>query len=269
VKVFFTYFFPFTCPTLLLMLPSYTRLFDYVDYHASTREHQTAITNADSNATADWGTLSTYPNYFISSIFFLFPHEIILFVLLLHYRSIWIHIPFSFVFSSTFWQTNHLFVYLFSSWNHLIKTHILDHHEMFLKNAFTSLLTVCASCFVISLFVSFFRASRAFAAKLLSAGVSCGDVVCTMLPATLEHSYIFIACLRIGAVFCGILTFHFVSLLSLNKGLDLRLRGEELRSSFKKVKPKAFFFLGKTEIFDFRPLIQDLLEVCSCENIFS
>ena len=109
-------------------------------------------------------------------------------------------------------------------------------------------------------------ASSAFAANLLASGVKKGDVVCTQLPCLREHIFLFVGCLRIGAIFCP---------------LDLRLRGEELRNAVSAIKPKAFFFLGfllqkvflliaqgKTEVFDFRPtiesLIDDLSGCCSC-----
>ncbi|KAH3758167.1 long-chain fatty acid--CoA ligase [Pelomyxa schiedti] len=96
-------------------------------------------------------------------------------------------------------------------------------------------------------------ASCAFAAKLVAEGVGLGDRVCSQLPNLKEHVYLFLACLRVGAIFCP---------------LDLRVRGSECIEQFGILAPKAFFFLGKTEVFDFRPTICELIDkfstTCTC-----
>jgi hypothetical protein len=87
------------------------------------------------------------------------------------------------------------------------------------------------------------RKSKAFAAKLLAMGLRKGDVVATSLPLLKEHIYLIFACFRIGAIVAP---------------LDLRLKEEEIDRYFKKIKPKAYFFLGKTPAADFRPIVTAL-----------
>ncbi|MHA2295538.1 MAG: class I adenylate-forming enzyme family protein [Candidatus Hodarchaeales archaeon] len=87
--------------------------------------------------------------------------------------------------------------------------------------------------------------SKAFAAKLLSMGIKKGDVVATSLPLLKEHVYLMYACYRIGAIIAP---------------QDLRLKTNEIDRNFLKAKPKAYFFLGKTEVVDFRPMIADIMK---------
>lgn len=87
--------------------------------------------------------------------------------------------------------------------------------------------------------------SKAFSAKLLAMGLGKGDVAATSLPLLKEHIYIIFACLRIGVIVAP---------------LDLRLKEEELDRCLKKIKPKAYFFLGKTPVADFRPMVTSLYQ---------
>ncbi len=85
----------------------------------------------------------------------------------------------------------------------------------------------------------------AFAAKLLSIGIRKGDIVATSLPLLKEHVYLIYACYRIGAIVAP---------------LDLRLKAKEIQYCMDKMKPKAYFFLGKTPIADFRPMIAEVMK---------
>ena len=85
----------------------------------------------------------------------------------------------------------------------------------------------------------------AFAAKLLSVGIRKGDIVATSLPLLKEHVYLMHACYRIGAIAAP---------------LDLRLKAGEVQYCMDKMKPKAYFFLGKTPVADFRPLIKEVMQ---------
>jgi len=85
----------------------------------------------------------------------------------------------------------------------------------------------------------------AFAAKLLSIGLKKGDIVATSLPLLKEHMYLIYACYRIGLVIAP---------------LDLRLKTKEIQYCLDKMKPKAYFFLGKTPVADFRPMIQEVMQ---------
>ena len=87
----------------------------------------------------------------------------------------------------------------------------------------------------------------AFAAKLLSIGLVKGDIVATSLPLLKEHVYLIYACYRIGVIVAP---------------LDLRLKAKELITCMEKMKPKAYFFLGKTPVADFRPLIREVMAAC-------
>ena len=89
--------------------------------------------------------------------------------------------------------------------------------------------------------------SKAFAAKLLAIGLKKGDVVATSLPLLKEHIYLMYACYRLGVIIAP---------------LDLRLKANEINSNFDKMKPllKAYFFLGKTETVDFRPMIAEVMK---------
>jgi fatty-acyl-CoA synthase len=85
----------------------------------------------------------------------------------------------------------------------------------------------------------------AFAAKLLSLGLKKGDVVATSLPLLKEHIYLIYACYRVGLIVAP---------------LDLRLKTAEIQYCLDKIKPKIYFFLGKTPVVDFRPMIQEVMK---------
>ncbi len=87
----------------------------------------------------------------------------------------------------------------------------------------------------------------AFAAKLLSIGLKKGGIVATSLPLLKEHVYLIYACYRIGIIVAP---------------LDLRLKAGEVITCMGKMKPKAYFFLGKTPVVDFRPLIGEVMAAC-------
>lgn len=91
---------------------------------------------------------------------------------------------------------------------------------------------------------AFDRSVSAFAAKLLSLGLKKGDVVATSLPLLKEHVYLLYACYRIGVVAAP---------------LDLRLKAGEIEYCLEKIRPKAYFFLGKTPVADFRPMITEVM----------
>nr|MDO8108726.1 class I adenylate-forming enzyme family protein [Candidatus Sigynarchaeota archaeon] len=99
----------------------------------------------------------------------------------------------------------------------------------------------------------FYQSTKAFAAKLLDMGIKKGDVVASMLVLLKEHVYLMYACYRIGAIMAP---------------LDPRLKERELDYCFEKMKPKAFFFLGrvevkkegKTEVNDFRPMVSSMMD---------
>ena len=88
---------------------------------------------------------------------------------------------------------------------------------------------------------------NAFAAKLLSIGLVKGDIVATSLPLLKEHIYLIYACYRIGLIVAP---------------LDLRLKAGEIITCMQKMKPKAYFFLGKTPVVDFRPTIREVMAAC-------
>ena len=91
----------------------------------------------------------------------------------------------------------------------------------------------------------FNQSVSAFSAKLLSLGLKKGDIIATSLPMLKEHVYLIYACYRIGLIVAP---------------LDLRLKTEEIVYCLEKIKPKAYFFLGKTPLADFRPMIKDVMK---------
>ncbi|MEX2727196.1 MAG: class I adenylate-forming enzyme family protein [Candidatus Sigynarchaeum springense] len=99
----------------------------------------------------------------------------------------------------------------------------------------------------------FYMSIKAFAAKLLDMGIKKGDVVATKLVLLKENVYLMYACYRIGAIIAP---------------LDPRLKEKEIDYCFEKMKPKAYFFLGrvevkkegKVEVNDFRPMVASLME---------
>ncbi len=92
---------------------------------------------------------------------------------------------------------------------------------------------------------TFERSVSAFAAKLLSLGLKRGDVVATSLPLLKEHVYLLYACCRIGVIAAP---------------LDLRLKTAEISYCLERIKPKIYFFLGKTPVADFRPMIAEVMK---------
>ena len=91
----------------------------------------------------------------------------------------------------------------------------------------------------------FDTAVNAYAAKLLSLGLKKGDIVASILTLTEEHIYLIYACYRIGLIIAP---------------LDVRLKAKEIQYSMDKMQPKAVFFLGKTPVADFRPLIAEVMK---------
>lgn len=90
----------------------------------------------------------------------------------------------------------------------------------------------------------FNTAVSAFAAKLLSIGLRKGDIVATSLPLLKEHIYLIYACYRTGIIIAP---------------LDLRLKTKEIQYCMDRMQPKAYFFLGKTPVADFRPMIKEVM----------
>ena len=88
---------------------------------------------------------------------------------------------------------------------------------------------------------------NAFAAKLLSLGIKKGDIIATSLPLLKELIYLMLACFRIGAIIAP---------------LDLRLKTKEVKYSLDKIKPVAYFFLGKTPLMDFAKMAEELMPEC-------
>ena len=86
---------------------------------------------------------------------------------------------------------------------------------------------------------------NAFSAKLLSMGLKKGDIIATSLPLLKEHIYLLYACYRTGIIAAP---------------LDLRLKASEIQYCFDKIKPKAYFFLGKTPLADFWPIISEVMK---------
>jgi fatty-acyl-CoA synthase len=86
--------------------------------------------------------------------------------------------------------------------------------------------------------------SKAMAAKLLAMGIKKGDVVATTLVLLKEHVYLMYACYRIGAIIAP---------------LDPRLKTQEIDQCFEQAKPVAYFFLGKTPLVDFRPMVAEIM----------
>lgn len=86
-----------------------------------------------------------------------------------------------------------------------------------------------------------------FALKLLDMGIRKGDRVASMLVLVPEHMMLMHACFKIGAIFCP---------------LDLRLKEEEVVRDISKIRPRAFFFLGKTPVRDFRDVGKAVKDKC-------
>ncbi len=86
-----------------------------------------------------------------------------------------------------------------------------------------------------------------FALRLLDLGIKKGDRVATMLVLIPEHVILMYACFKIGAIIAP---------------LDVRLKETEVVRDLDKIKPKAFFFLGKTPLRDFREVGKAVQENC-------
>lgn len=86
-----------------------------------------------------------------------------------------------------------------------------------------------------------------FALRLLDMGIRKGDRVATMLVLIPEHMMLMYACFKIGAILSP---------------LDLRLKDDEVVRDLNKIGPKAFFFLGKTPVRDFRGVGKAVREKC-------
>jgi len=86
-----------------------------------------------------------------------------------------------------------------------------------------------------------------FALRLLDMGVKKGDIIATQLALFPEHVALMYACMKIGAIIAP---------------LDLRLKKEEVKRDLDKVKPKMFFFLGKTPIIDFNEIGEYVRDHC-------
>jgi acyl-CoA synthetase (AMP-forming)/AMP-acid ligase II len=89
----------------------------------------------------------------------------------------------------------------------------------------------------------FATSTKAMAAKLLKMGIKKGDVVATTLVLIKEHVFLMYACYRIGAIIAP---------------LDARLKVAEVDACFSQAKPTAYFFLGKTAVNDFRPMVEEI-----------
>jgi len=87
-----------------------------------------------------------------------------------------------------------------------------------------------------------------FALRLLDMGIKKGDRVATMLVLFPEHIILMYACFKIGAIIAPI---------------DVRLKNEEVVRDLNKINPKAFFFLGRTPVRDFRDVGRIVKEKCS------
>jgi fatty-acyl-CoA synthase len=86
-----------------------------------------------------------------------------------------------------------------------------------------------------------------FALRLLDMGIKKGDRIATMLVLIPEHVLLMYACFKIGAIIAP---------------LDVRLKEMEVVRDLEKIKPKAFFFLGKTPVIDFREMGKAVRDNC-------
>ncbi len=93
----------------------------------------------------------------------------------------------------------------------------------------------------------FDQTTTALALKLVDMGFRKGDYLATSLPLLTEHVFLEYACFKIGVVAVP---------------LDLRLKGAEVIRSLSLVRPKAFAFLGKTPLADFRDLGKAVMSNC-------
>ncbi|MBN1253379.1 MAG: acyl--CoA ligase [Bacteroidales bacterium] len=87
-----------------------------------------------------------------------------------------------------------------------------------------------------------------FALRLVDLGIKKGDIIATQLALFPEHIALMYACLKIGVIFSP---------------MDLRLKKEEVKRDLDKIKPKMFFFLGKTPIIDFNEIGEYIRDNCN------
>jgi len=92
-----------------------------------------------------------------------------------------------------------------------------------------------------------------FALRLVDMGIKKGDIVATQMVLFPEHAALMYACLKIGAIFAP---------------LDLRLKKEEVKRDLDKIKPKIFFFHGKTPLIDFNEIGEHIRNNCEYINHF-
>ncbi|MDQ7823612.1 MAG: class I adenylate-forming enzyme family protein [Candidatus Eremiobacteraeota bacterium] len=92
---------------------------------------------------------------------------------------------------------------------------------------------------------NFEKSVNFFAAILRGHGLKKGDIVATSLPLSKEHVFLIYACYRTGLIAAP---------------LDLRLKKGELLYSFEKMKPRAYFFLGRTAQADFTDTMSELMK---------
>ncbi len=86
-----------------------------------------------------------------------------------------------------------------------------------------------------------------FALRLLDMGIKKGDRIATMLVLVPEHVLLIYACFKVGAIIAP---------------LDVRLKEAEVVRDLDKIKPRAFFFLGKTPQIDFREIGKAVRDHC-------
>lgn len=92
-----------------------------------------------------------------------------------------------------------------------------------------------------------------FALRFLNMGIKKGDIIATQMILFPEHAAIMYACLKIGAIFAP---------------LDLRLKKEEVKRDLDKIKPKVFFFHGKTPLIDFNEIGEHIRDNCDYIEYF-
>ena len=92
-----------------------------------------------------------------------------------------------------------------------------------------------------------------FALRLLDMGIKKGDIIATQMILFPEHAALMYACFKIGAIFAP---------------LDLRLKKEEIKRDLDKIKPKVFFFHGKTPLIDFNEIGEYVRDNCDYVNHF-
>lgn len=92
------------------------------------------------------------------------------------------------------------------------------------------------------------RGSMAIAAELARMGFRKGDFLAASLPMLNEHILLEYACFRLGVI---------------HAPLDLRLQPAEVVRCLNLIRPKGYFFLGKTPAADFRALGEVVRAQCA------